>query len=43
LLEQAYVRDPSGKTRVKDLVAEIGAKTGEKIAVRRFVRYQVGE
>ncbi|MGH7266396.1 MAG: translation elongation factor Ts [Candidatus Rokuibacteriota bacterium] len=43
LLDQAYQRDPSGKTRVKDLVSEISAKTGEKIAVRRFVRYQVGE
>jgi elongation factor Ts len=42
LLDQAYIRDSSGKTRVKDLVAEVSAKTGEKIAVRRFVRYQVG-
>lgn len=43
LLEQAYIRDPSGKTRVKDLVAEVSAQTGEKIAVRRFARFQVGE
>jgi elongation factor Ts len=43
LLDQAYIRDPSGKTRVKDLVTEVSAKTGEKIAVRRFVRFQVGE
>ncbi|MBI3457141.1 MAG: translation elongation factor Ts [Candidatus Rokubacteria bacterium] len=43
LLDQAYIRDPSGKTRVKDLVVEVSAKTGEKVAVRRFVRYQVGE
>jgi elongation factor Ts len=43
LLEQLYQRDPSGKTRVKDLVSEVSAKTGEKIAVRRFVRYQVGD
>jgi elongation factor Ts len=43
LLEQAYIRDPSGKTRVKDLVAQVSAQTGEKIAVRRFVRFQVGE
>jgi elongation factor Ts len=42
LLDQLYVRDPSGKTRVKDVVAEVSGKTGEKIAVRRFVRYQVG-
>jgi elongation factor Ts len=43
LLDQAYIRDPSGKMRVKDLVAEVSAKTGEKIAVRRFARFQVGE
>ncbi len=43
LLDQVYIRDASGKTRVKDLIAEVGAKTGEKIAVRRFVRFQVGE
>lgn len=43
LLDQAYIRDSSGKTRVKDLVAQVSAQTGEKIAVRRFVRFQVGE
>jgi elongation factor Ts len=43
LLDQAYVRDPSGKTRVKDVVGELSAKTSEKIAVRRFARFQVGE
>jgi elongation factor Ts len=43
LLDQVYQRDPSGKMRVKDLVTEVSAKTGEKIAVRRFVRFQVGE
>ncbi len=43
LLDQVYQRDPSGKVRVKDLVNEISAKTKEKIAVRRFVRFQVGE
>ena len=43
LLEQAYIRDATGKTRVRDLVGEASAKTGEKIAVRRFTRFQVGE
>jgi elongation factor Ts len=42
LLEQPYQRDASGKTKVGDLVNEVSAKTGEKIAVRRFTRYQVG-
>ena len=42
-MEQAYIRDSSGKTRVRDLVSEVSARTGEKIAVRRFARFQVGE
>jgi len=41
LMNQAYVRDPD-KT-VADYLNEIIAKTGEKISVRRFVRFQIGE
>lgn len=40
LLNQPWVREP-GKT-VGDLVKEVSAKTGEAVAVRRFVRYQLG-
>jgi len=43
LVDQAYIRDAGGKLRVGDLVAQVSAQTGEKIAVRRFVRFQVGE
>jgi elongation factor Ts len=43
LVDQPYIRDASGKLRVGDLVAQVSAQTGEKIAVRRFVRFQVGE
>ena len=43
LLEQPFIRDASGKTKVKDLVAAVTAKTGERIAVKRFARFQVGE
>jgi elongation factor Ts len=43
LLDQTFIRDATGKTRVGDLVAQLSAQTGEKIAVRRFVRFQVGE
>ncbi len=43
LLEQGFIQDGTGKTRVRDLVAEVSAQTGEKIAVRRFARFQVGE
>ena len=41
LLEQDYVKDPS-KT-ITTLINETVAKIGEKISVRRFVRYEVGE
>jgi elongation factor Ts len=41
LLEQPYVKDDS-KT-IQDLLDELSAKVGEKIVVRRFVRYRVGE
>ncbi len=41
LLEQAYVRDPN--LTVKDVLGEHAGKLGEKIEVRRFTRYQLGE
>jgi elongation factor Ts len=41
LLEQAYARDPN-KT-VNDLIGEAAIQMREKIDVRRFTRYQIGE
>ena len=41
LLNQPYIRDDS-KT-IEDLLNDLLAKTGEKVVVRRFVRFQVGE
>jgi elongation factor Ts len=41
LLEQSFIKD-SGKT-IKDLIDEETAKVGEKLSVRRFVRYQLGD
>jgi elongation factor Ts len=41
LLEQPFVKDDA-KT-VQQLLDEVGAKVGEKVAVRRFVRYKLGE
>ena len=43
LMEQPFIRDPSGKTRLKDMVDQATAKMGERIVVRRFARFQVGE
>jgi elongation factor Ts len=41
LLEQDFVKDDS-KT-VQQLLDELGAQVKEKVAVRRFVRYKLGE
>jgi len=41
LIEQGYVRDPA--RTVSELLGEYVAKLGEKIEVRRFVRFQLGE
>jgi elongation factor Ts len=41
LLDQPYIRDP--RKYIKDLLAELVAKIGENIVVRRFTRYQLGE
>ena len=41
LLEQTFIKD-SGKT-IKDLILDISAKTGEKVTVRRFKRFHLGE
>jgi len=43
LLEQPFIKDAQGKTMVRDLVATATAKTGERIVVKRFARFQVGE
>ena len=41
LLEQTFIKD-SGKT-IRDLVLDMTSKTGEKITVRRFKRFHLGE
>ena len=41
LMDQPFVKDPA-KT-VSELVAEKVAKTGERITIRRFTRYKMGE
>jgi elongation factor Ts len=40
LLNQAYVKEPD-KT-ISDYLNEVVAKTGEKITIKRFARFQVG-
>ncbi|HEY8458792.1 MAG TPA: elongation factor Ts, partial [Blastocatellia bacterium] len=41
LLEQPFVKDQT--LTIADLVKQITAKTGEKISIRRFTRYKMGE
>ncbi len=41
LMDQAFIKDPS-KT-IADIVNETIAFVGEKITIRRFVRYEMGE
>ena len=41
LLEQEYIRDESKK--VQDLIDDLVGQCGEKVVVRRFVRYALGE
>jgi elongation factor Ts len=41
LLDQPFVKDDA-KT-IQQYLDEVGAKTGEKVIVRRFVRFKLGE
>jgi len=41
LMHQAYVKDP-GLT-IEDYQNDVIAKTGEKISIKRFARFQIGE
>jgi elongation factor Ts len=41
LVDQPWVKDD--KKKVGEMITERAAKIGEKVAVRRFVRYEVGE
>jgi elongation factor Ts len=41
LMEQSWVKDPN--VTITDLIGEYVGKSGEKIEIRRFVRFQLGE
>jgi elongation factor Ts len=41
LLEQSFIKNP--ELTIQDLLNELMSKTGEKIVIRRFARFQVGE
>jgi len=41
LMNQAYVRDPN--ITITDYLNDVIAKTGEKMTIKRFARFQIGE
>ena len=41
LMEQPFIKNPD--VSIKDLLNDLVSKMGERIVVRRFVRYQLGE
>ncbi|MFA5105021.1 MAG: translation elongation factor Ts [Candidatus Margulisiibacteriota bacterium] len=41
LMEQPFIKDPAKK--IADIVKETSSKTGGKIFVKKFTRYQIGE
>lgn len=41
LVEQTFIKNPD--ITIKDLLEELLVKTGEKIVINRFVRFQLGE
>lgn len=43
LLEQIFIKDTDNKKKITDLVTEKIGKMGEKIVIKRFARFQLGE
>ena len=41
--EPCSALDPIATARIEDLITEASARTGEKIEVARFARFEVGE
>jgi elongation factor Ts len=41
LLKQPFVKDP--ERTIEALVTELSAKTGERVAIGRFARFEVGQ
>ncbi len=43
LMKQPFVRDDSGSKTIEQLIQDLSVKCGEKVVIRRFVRFEVGE
>lgn len=42
-LNQIYIKDDSGKMTVNDVILKLSSTVGEKVTIRRFSRFEVGE
>ena len=42
-LDQLDAKDAGSKKKIADIITEVSAKLGEKIELRRFQRFEVGE
>lgn len=43
LMKQIFVKDDTDSKRIQNLVEELSIRCGEKVSIRRFSRYEVGE
>ncbi|MDR0985133.1 MAG: hypothetical protein LBL53_01420 [Endomicrobium sp.] len=43
LYEQTYIRDVTGREKVKDLISKLISEVGENIVIKRFIRFKLGE
>lgn len=43
LMEQVFFKDDSGKLTIQHMLEEVVAELGERVAIRRFARYELGE
>ena len=43
LVEQEFVKDEGHKRTIEELTKELSGRLGEKVDIRRFVRFQLGE
>ena len=43
LLHQPYIKDDSGKSTVQQALEDMSAKIREKVTLRRFMRFEVGD
>jgi translation elongation factor EF-Ts len=42
-VDQAFIRDPEGKQRVRDVLKAAEKSLGEPVSVTAFVRFRLGE